>query len=290
MRNETIQPTDRPTQVLRSLDSKEFCLKIITTNKDKDTILQGLRHDMSDFTSLEKTSLVIGIFTILSKLDPGGEKQHQRTAGLDVLSLVDLTSLTTQESNSIAMHYVETVSQMDADHDPLGEIDAFLEAGKIIAPFISNFRLYLSRRWRTVASRFTGDEREHILNKREEIKQRMPSRPNEFDQQVEGLAKQGAFNKDIAKMLQTTPIEVNRAIHRLYKKDISLSRPKGRQLNEQEQQDYLRVKELRNTGIGNTEIARQLNLPTSRLNYMVRVLSQKGEIELLKRGRRKKQE
>lgn len=300
MTNEWIRPTDRPTQVLQHLDSKGFCLKLTTTNKDKDALLQGLRHDMSDFTPLEKISLVKGIFTNLSKLDTTGKKQYQRDAGLEVLRLVDLTSLTPQELSIIAMHYIKTVYQMDRDYDPLGEIDALLETGNILAPSIptnhNTYKMYVVNAWTNVASEFGEDDKNYILNKSEEIKKNIPSdmhnsfKYSEFDQQVEELARQDLSNKNIAETLQTTQIEVRKAIYRLRKRGITFSRPKGRSPSEQQKLDYLRVKELRDKNIGNTAIARQLDMPISKVNNIVRALSQKGEIKLLKRGRRKKEE
>lgn len=305
MTSERIQPTDRPTQVLQHLDSKEFCLRLTTANKDKDALLQGLGHNISDFTSLEKISLVKRIFTNLSKLDTAGEKQDQRDAGLEVLRLVDLTSLTPQESNSIAMHYVKTVSKLDRDYDPLGEIDALLEAGNILAPSIptnhNTYKRYIVSVWKNVASEFGEDDKNYILNKSEKIKKNIPSsiynsskynssKHSEFDQQIEQLARQDLSNKNIAEILQAPDIEITRAIHRLRKRGITFSRPKDKRLSEQQKQIDLRVRELRNKGIGNSAIARELDISVSKVNSVTRLLSQKGEIKPLKRGRRKNEE
>lgn len=295
MRTELVHPTDRPTQFLQRLDDKEFCIKLITTNGDKDALLEGLKRNIFDFTSLEKISLLKGVLNYLSDEGEESWRQNRRDAGLEVLRLVDLTSLTPQELTNISLQYIRTVYAVNEALNPnlYGEIDALLEAGKIIAPAMSrdSYGMHVAKGWRTVASRFTEPEQTYILCKSREIQGRMPKSnkpPSDLEQEVTELANQGLSNKEIAAKLKVKTKKVYELIKRLSNNGtVFVDRPPGRRQTEQNRQLSDTIKTLRLEGMGNTLIARSQNIPINKVTSLGRRLVQKGEIPAIYKPRKK---
>lgn len=267
-------------------DAPTLLLQSILGNK---TVLEKAKQQINSLDPQEKVLFLEKTFAILS--DPNPEYQNERDAALDILRVIDLTSL---DRKKLEKTYVKAVSNLredlNQDSDLYGEIDALLEAGKIIAPFIENSRA-ITQVWKHVAKVFTGDDHQKILDDIKEIKQLIPKTLSEFDIKVATLIKERLRNQEIAAKLSVTILEIKQSVSRLSNKGVKLKsfhRARGKMQTEQDKQLFEEVKGLRREGMGNLEISYKLTMPLQRIDNITHTLIARGEISRIKKSGPKK--
>lgn len=220
-----------PTELFlqRTLGNEEVCRLLITPNRSGATeaIIGRIQKNLDDFTRHDKARLVKHLFTFMADTGDSSKVQSKRDGALELLMLVDLEGV---DKRQISNAYLTTVSALDGDSDPLGEIDALLNAGKMIAPFIPTYRQKVTNAWNKVASSFATDEKTHddILKRVQEMEYNMPPQLPNFEERVATLANRGFSNSQIREELSASPKEVRNAITRLIRKGLVQPRPAGR--------------------------------------------------------------
>jgi hypothetical protein len=128
--------------------------------------------------------------------DTGGssEVQNRRDGAIELLRLVDLEGV---DKRQISKAYLTTVSALDGNSDPLGEIDALLKAGEMIVPFMPTYRQRVATAWNKAASSFPTEEDQEaylyfdILKRVQEMECNIPLQLSNFEEQVTTLATRG---------------------------------------------------------------------------------------------------
>lgn len=279
---------NRPQELLQDLFGNKEYLRQILIGKNNIPFLEQKKRRIDDLNPQEKVIFLEQTFAILS--DPNPRSQDQRDVALDLLRIIDLKNI---DPEKLKKSYLKAASNLkknlNIDSDPYGEIHALLEAGKIIVPFIENSR-NITQEWNRVAKAFTGLDRQKILDDIKEIRQLMPSKFLELDSNVKILLNEGLRDQDIATELGVEILDIQRSTSRLRGKGIKLgsfNRPKGRMQTEQQKQLFEAVKNLRNKGMGNLEIAKELETPISTIVDIARKLIRKGEILPIYKPRKK---
>lgn len=279
---------DAPTLLLQSiLDNKIILKELVANHPKKASILENAKRQINSLNQQEKVLFLKGTFAILS--DPNPEHQNDRDAALGLLNIMDLKSINPKE---LTKTYIEAVSNLredlNKDSDLYGEIHALLEAGKIIVPFIES-SVGTTQAWNRVAKAFTGDDRQKILDDIKEIRQLIPKTLSEFDTKVTMFIGRGFSNQDIAIELKVTTPEIKRSAQRLGKRNMKPFRKRGTIQSQESKRLFAAVKDLRNKGMGNLEIANKLTIPHTKIEHIAKRLIAKGEIPRIKSsGPRKK--
>lgn len=244
--------------------------------------LSETKEQINSLTPQEKVIFLEKIFAILSNPDPTSQSQDRRDAVLDMLLVMDLTSINQEELKKTYVKAVFNLREgLNKDSDPYGEIHMLLEAGKTIAPFIGRRQgMGIATSWALIAKTFTGDDRQKILNDIEGIKKLLPRQVTEFDTNVAALLKNNMPNKDIARVLDVPETDVKRSIGRLIDKGLKPSnkRRQGPRRSEQMQQLFEDVRDFRNQGMGNLKIASLTGTSPSMIGNIASKLIAKGEI------------
>lgn len=289
MQKELQRPSpNRPQELLQDLLGNKEHLRQILTGENNKPFLEGEKRKIDNFGPQEKVIFLEQTFAILS--DPNPRSQDKRDVALDLLRIIDLKSINPEK---LKKSYLKAASNLkknlNIDSDPWGEIHALLTAGKIIVPSIEDSR-GITLTWKQIAIAFTGTDRQKILDDIKEIRQLMPSKFPELDSNVKILLKEGLRDQDIATQLGVKILDIHRSTSRLRNKGIrlgSFNRKKGKRQTEQQKQLFEAVKNLRNKGMGNLEIASVLGTPQEKIKSITRELILKGEIPPIYKPRKK---
>lgn len=215
----------------RTLGNEEVCRRLITTNRNRATeaMIREIEQDLEDFSLQDKARLVKHLFTVMADTGGSSEVQNRRDGAIELLKLVDLEGV---DKRQISKAYLTTVSALDGNSDPLGEIDALLRAGKMIMPFIPTYRRGVIGAWNNVASSFATEKDQEayldILKRAQEMECNIPPQLSNFEEQVAALATGGLSNSQIQEELSASPKEVGNTIARLTRRGHIQPRPAGR--------------------------------------------------------------
>ena len=240
--SEAEQKANLPTLILQSvLDNNTVIKELVTNGPRKKSILEEAGQQINSLEPQEKIIFLQETFAILSDSDHG--YQDKRDAALELLNIMDLKSIDPKELTETYRKAVYNLQEnLNQDSDPCGEIDALLEAGKIIAPFIKK-NGNITRAWKLVADVFKGDgsdseddrqknlDRQKILNDIEEIRQLISKTLSEFDTKVLISAQRGLRNQQIAAELRVKIKDIQRSKYRIKNKGRGLkpsNRPEGK--------------------------------------------------------------
>lgn len=239
--------------------SAEVIRRIDTT--PSKTQLKAFATKIDAAVSEQKFIFLTTTFGILS--NPNPNSQDQRDLALDLLRIVDLKKF---KPTILKGSYLEAVASLkknwNENSDPYGEIHMLLEGGKIIAPFVKNVEA-ITQTWAQIASKFQEKDAQYIMNAVEEIKKLALTQPLKPEPQAE----------------------------------IPLGKPEkirvrhgGRKQNPQQAQLIETVKKMREIGMGNKEITRELNGKASYATVagIASNLIRNGEIKRMKPGLKKK--
>lgn len=236
------QKADALTLFLQTIfDNKTDLKELVTGGPGKTSILERAKQQLNSFDPQEKIRFLKNIFAILS--NPDRDYQNKRDCALELLNIMDLKSIDPKELTETYRKAVYNLQEnLNQDSDPCGEIDALLEAGKIIAPFIKK-NGNITRAWKLVADVFKGDgsdseddrqknlDRQKILNDIEEIRQLISKTLSEFDTKVLISAQRGLRNQQIAAELRVKIKDIQRSKYRIKNKGRGLkpsNRPEGK--------------------------------------------------------------
>ena len=141
----------------RTLGNKEVCTGLNTTNRNGATeaMIREIQKELEDFSPKDKARLVKHLFSTMADTGGSSEVQNRRDGALELLKLVDLEGVNKQQ---IATAYLKTVSTLDSNSDPVGEIDALLKAGEMIVPFMPTYRQKVAAAWNKAASSFPTEK------------------------------------------------------------------------------------------------------------------------------------
>ena len=229
------QKTDAPELILQSfLEDNTVLKQLVTDEPGKIFILQKARRQINSLDQQEKIIFLEKTFAILSDSDPNPNQQNQRDAALDLLRSMNLAGV---NKEGLTKAYVEAVSNLreglNQDSDPYGEIDALLEAGKTIAPFIKK-RGPITQSWNRVANTFTGADHDKILDDIEEIRQLIPKTLSEFDTNVLIRIEKGQRNKKIADEFGVPLSSIQQSVRRIINKGMMIPRESEKMPTKQE--------------------------------------------------------
>jgi hypothetical protein len=161
------------------LENKAVLKEVVTEGQGKTSILEKAKQQINFLDPQQKILFLEKTFAILSDSNP--QHQDKRDASLELLNIIDLKSI---EPKELAKTYIKAVSNLrenlNQDSDIYGEIDALLQAGKTIVPFIENSKHHIAQPWNRVAKLFTGHDRQKILNDIEEIRQLIPGKSRRY--------------------------------------------------------------------------------------------------------------
>lgn len=124
--------TSKPNKLLKTLvDNGQFRTALIS--KNNKIIVDTIKNETDGYSSAETSELVSGIFSVIADRD-NRNNPDKLDAAVQILNTLDFDKVDpekTVESYSKALLEVTPLS------DPYGQITAFLEAGKLIAPHLS---------------------------------------------------------------------------------------------------------------------------------------------------------
>lgn len=215
----------------RTLGNEEVCRRLITTNRNRatETMIREIEQDLGDFSLQDKARLVKHLFSTMADTGGSSEVQNRRDGAIELLKLVDLEGV---DKRQIFKAYLTTVSALDGNSDPLGEIDALLKGGEMIVPFMPTYRQKVATAWNKAASSFPTEKDQKayldILKRVQEMECNIPPQLSNFEERVAQLATSGLSNSQIQTALSASPREVLNTIARLTRRKLIEPRPAGR--------------------------------------------------------------
>lgn len=199
--------------------------QILRNEGDKDVILGGIKKELQTYDDQITKLLVQNIFNNL--VDGAAWNQDQRDCVLQIFPLINLGAI---EPKILAKYYSSSLDKLKNDADPYGEIDAILQAGKIIAPYITQHRIMIGHRLNRLRTDFNKDEEAYayIHNIQEEIEAIMLPPLSDIETEVKVLAVGGNTQKEMSKILNISIERVALIKHKLIQREEISPRHPGR--------------------------------------------------------------
>ena len=196
----------------KTVGNSELRKEILNNGRFREASLNGIKQDLDEFDS-QATGLLIR--TLLANLVNGAVwNQDQRDCALQILPLINLGAI---EPETLAKYFSASLKRLKDDADPYGEIDAILQTGKIIAPYIAQHRIMIGRNLRSLSAGFREDEEAYayISDIEKEIGTIMLPPLNATEASVKVLAVEGLSDPEISTRLKIPSRQVAYIRHKL---------------------------------------------------------------------------
>lgn len=256
-------------------DSEQCSILLTGNNDDKRRIAERLSFEIGNDPAVH-VALVGAIIGILSQ-ETDRIDVDMRDAAIALLQQPAIADLLPVQHEALFRAYCEALNRQTSENDPFsGSIAHLLEAGMFLTPYFPQddlTREQLKHLLHNVAGQFSGAEREHIAGYIPEMLERMTF-SGARDARVLYWREQKLKNKEIAQKLGVKDHSIEQSVGRL------MSDGKLRGRREGVSAELLSsVKEFRNQGYTNVNIANKLNVGEATLKEAVSQLVTGGEID-----------
>jgi len=246
---------------------------------DKDTILERIVFQLE--ANLENQKPFINSLFEELAIEGKWNQTNKRDGAFTILTDQAMTPIIEANASFVANAYLEAISLQTYKNDPFsGSIDVLLETGKEIIPYLSldpDLKKQIVKAWRKIINKLPlVDEKDQIESGLKKLKYVMSSRWAR-DNRVEELKNKGLKNPEIAKELGYSVGTVNNSVRSLKdQRRIVEENGSSERIIERDN----RVEELRNKGLKNPEIAKELGCPKSQVNNSIQRLLKQGRIKV----------
>lgn len=210
----------------KTIGQEAFCKELIRNPTIREHVLKAQKEEIDSFDPQQTELLIQTMLTNLTNQNVWNV--NQRDTALLLMRLIDFKKV---DQGKLVRDYLTAINNLPQHADVFGgEIDALLEAGTIIAPYMPNTKLKVNVAWNTIASRFANDvdALDHINSTKNKISELIPYGNSDFHSDVKTLYDEGLKKQEIADQLDVSEERVMRAISRLIKRNQVIPHKKGR--------------------------------------------------------------